>query len=114
MPRALQIEVEDGRTVEETADRLAMSASATIHELFPEEWQLGMALMAQRINRTVAEENIDLEGDAWIDLLVEAGEGEWVPGTNKRRFRALGKVFAIEAAGIRCIADETAPKDNPS
>jgi hypothetical protein len=58
MPRVLHIEVEDGMTVEETADLLATRASNFLHDLFPaRQWRQAMTLMAQRINRTAAEDD---------------------------------------------------------
>jgi hypothetical protein len=54
MPRVHQIEVREGKSLEETADWLAMSASAVLHELFPDQWQQAMTLMVQRINERVA------------------------------------------------------------
>jgi hypothetical protein len=52
MARVHQIEVKEGKTIEETADWLAMSVSAVLHELFPDQWQQAMTLTVQRINET--------------------------------------------------------------
>ena len=56
MAREFRIKYEDGQTMEETADWLAMAASSVLHELFPDQWREGMMLMVQRINFEVAED----------------------------------------------------------
>jgi hypothetical protein len=60
----VQIEVRESKSLEETADWLAMSASAVLHELFPDQWQQAMTLMVQRINETVAEGIVAPRGPA--------------------------------------------------
>jgi len=55
MPRVFQIKVEEGQTLEHTAEWLALSASAVVHELFPDQWYEGMSLMTHRIHRSVAD-----------------------------------------------------------
>jgi hypothetical protein len=59
MADEFQIKVEAGRSVEETADWIAMSASTILDELFPDQWKEAMTLLAQRINETVREEDVD-------------------------------------------------------
>jgi hypothetical protein len=54
MPRVLRIKIEEGRSIEETADWLAMSASA-VGQLFPAQSREGMKLMARRIDQMLAE-----------------------------------------------------------
>jgi hypothetical protein len=58
MAREFHIKTEEGKSLEETADWIALSASAVLHELFSAlEWWLAMTLIAQRINRTVADDD---------------------------------------------------------
>jgi hypothetical protein len=54
--REFHIKVEAGRSLEDTADWLAMSASAILNELFPEQWREGLTLIVQRINEKVRED----------------------------------------------------------
>ena len=56
MVREFQIKVENGKSMEATADWLAMSASTILEELFPEQWREAMALVAQRISQTIRQE----------------------------------------------------------
>jgi hypothetical protein len=55
MPRVLRIKIEEGRSIEETADWLAMSASAVLDKLFPAHSREGMKFMVRRIDQTLAE-----------------------------------------------------------
>jgi hypothetical protein len=51
----IQIEVETDKSLEETADYLAIAASAVFDRLFPEQWEHAMAVMAARIGQTARE-----------------------------------------------------------
>jgi hypothetical protein len=55
MPRVLRIKVEEGKSLEETTEWLALSASAVLDKLFPVQWDEGMRLMARRIDQMLAE-----------------------------------------------------------
>ena len=59
MTHIFQIEVEEGRSMQETTDWLAMSASSILDELFPDQWREAMTLMALRINLEVADSSLE-------------------------------------------------------
>jgi hypothetical protein len=50
-----EIKIEEGKTLEHTADWLADAACTVLRDLFPDQWREGLALMAQQINRIVGE-----------------------------------------------------------
>jgi hypothetical protein len=54
MPRVLRIKIEEGRSIAETADWLAMSTSAVLDKLFPAQSGEGMKLMVRRIDQMLA------------------------------------------------------------
>jgi hypothetical protein len=54
--REFHIKVEAGRSLEDTASWLALSASGILQELFPDRWREGMTLVAQQINEHVRED----------------------------------------------------------
>ena len=63
MTREFRINVQEGGSVEETAEWLALWASAVLHELFlARQWREAMALMAQKVTRIVAEDGA-VQGD---------------------------------------------------
>ena len=58
MARKFTLAVEEGRSVQDTADQIALLTSAVLNELFPEQWREAMVLLSQRINRAVAEDDL--------------------------------------------------------
>ena len=62
MARKFTLAVEEGRSVQDTADQIALLTSAVLNELFPEQWREVMVLLSQRINRAVAEDDLGTRG----------------------------------------------------
>jgi hypothetical protein len=50
MQRVFEIKIEEGKTLEHTADWLAEAATTVLRDLFPDQWREGLTLMAQRIH----------------------------------------------------------------
>jgi hypothetical protein len=58
MAEVIAIKVEKGKTVEGTAEWVALSASSAFHELFPDDWRRAMTILAQSVTRTVLREDV--------------------------------------------------------
>jgi len=90
-----QIRVEAGKSIEDTADWLAMSVSTVLDELFPGQWKQAMTLMAERINATVREERppdglTAVEWRAQTDRTETERQGRAVHRAQRQRRRISG------------------------